>query len=116
MISVEHCLTDEDLKTVDTKGRRIFLSGEFGVTGITSDGLFVCHHKIGTNPLEIIDGSNDKKVYKTDGQDTANYALTKDDFVQHIIDNDPGFDAFSFEGFRPTLELINEIVKDAENS
>lgn len=116
LISVEHCLTDEALKTVDTNGRRIFLSGEFGVTGITSDGLFLCHHKMVTTPLEIIDGSNDKKVYRTDGQDTTNYALTKDDFVQHIIDNDPGFDAFSFEGFRPTLELIKIIVEDAEKN
>lgn len=116
LISVEHCLTDEALKTVDTNGRRIFLSGEFGVTGITSDGMFLCHHKMGTTPLEIIDGSNNKKVYRTDGQDTTNYALTKDDFVQHIIDNDPGFDSFSFEGFRPTLELIKTIVKDEENN
>ena len=116
LISVEHCLTDEALKTVDINGRRIFLSGEFGVTGITSDGLFLCHHKMGTTPLEIIDGSNDKKVYRTDGQDTTNYALTKDDFVQHIIDNDPGFDTFSFEGFRPTLELIKKIVEDVENN
>ena len=116
LISVEHCLTDEALKTIDTNGRRIFLSGEFGVTGITSDGLHLCHHRMGTNPLEIIDGSNDKKVYSTDGHDETNYALTKDDFVQHIIDNDPGFDMFSFEGFRPTLEIIKSIVEDADRN
>lgn len=113
---MEHCLTDEALKTIDTNGRRIFLSGEFGVTGITSDGLHLCHHRMGTNPLEIIDGSNDKKVYSTDGHDETNYALTKDDFVQHIIDNDPGFDMFSFKGFRPTLEIIKSIVEDADRN
>ena len=64
----------------------------------------------------IIDGSNDKKVYSTDGHDETNYALTKDDFVQHIIDNDPGFDMFSFEGFRPTLEIIKSIVEDADRN
>lgn len=116
LISVEHCLTDDALKTVDTKGRRIFLSGEFGVTGITLDNQYLCHHRMGTNPLEIIDGSNDKKVYKTEGQDTTNYALTKDDFVQHIINNDSGFEAFSFDGFRPTLDLIKTIVQDAESN
>ena len=42
--------------------------------------------------------------------------LTKDDFVQHIIDNDPGFDMFSFEGFRPTLEIIKSIVEDADRN
>ena len=37
-------------------------------------------------------------------------------FVQHIIDNDPGFDMFSFEGFRPTLEIIKSIVEDADRN
>lgn len=114
LISVEHCLTDDALKTVDADGRRIFLSGEFGVTGITSDNQYLCHHKMGGNPLEILDGSNTKKVYRMDSQDPVNYALTKDDFVQHIINNDPGFDAFSFDGFRPTLDLIKTIVQDAD--
>lgn len=114
LISVEHCLTDDALKTIDANGRRIFLSGEFGATGITMDNQYLCHHKMGSNPLEILDGSNTKKVYRIDNQDATNYALTKDDYVQHIINNDPGFDAFSFDGFRPTLDLIKAIVQDAE--
>lgn len=102
-------------KTVDANGRRIFLAGEFSkITRITADEQYVCHHKIGSNPLEILDGSNDKKVYKISANDESNYALTKDDFVQHIIDNDPGFDKFSFDGFRPTLDTIKAIIQDAE--
>lgn len=116
LISVEHCLTDDALKTFDANGRRIFLSGEFGGTGISTDNQYLCHHKMGTNPLEILDGSNTKKVFRIDTQDTSNYALTKDDFVQHIINNDPGFDSFSFEGFRPTLDMIKTIVQDAEGN
>ncbi len=115
LISVEHCLTDDALKTVDSDGRRIFLSGEFSTTGVSMDNQFLCQHKIGPNPLEILDGSNDKKVYRLDYQDTSNYALTKDAFVQHIINNDPGFDSFSFEGFRPTLDMIKAIILDADN-
>ena len=115
LISVEHCLTDSELKTVDANGRRIFLAGEFSkITRITADEQYVCHHKIGSNPLEILDGSNDKKVYKISANDESNYALTKDDFVQHIIDNDPGFVKFSFDGFRPTLDTIKAIIQDAE--
>lgn len=116
LISIEHCLTDDALKTFDANGRRIFLSGEFGITGISIDNQYLCHHKIGTNPLEILDGSNTKKVFRINSQDTSNYALTKDDFVQHIINNDPGFDSFSFEGFRPTLDMIKTIVQDAEEN
>ena len=104
------------IKTFDSDGRRIFLSGEFGSTGVSVDAQYLCHHRIGPNPLEILDGSNDKKVFRLDNQDTKNYALTKDDFVQHIIAGDPGFDSFSFEGFRPTLDMIKMIVQDAEKS
>lgn len=115
LISIEHCLTDKDLKTFDTNGRRIFLSGEFNDrTGITNDCQYLCHHKMSSNPLEILDGSNDKKVYKISNNDDSNYALTKDDFIQHIINNDPGFDNFSFEGFIPTLNIIKTIIQDAE--
>lgn len=110
-ISVEHCLVDEDLKTYDGNGRRIFLSGEFNGKGVSKDGQYLCKHKMGNNPLEILDGSNTKKVYRIAGEDDSNYALSKDDFVQHIIDKSPGFETFSFEGFRPTLELIRKIVQ-----
>lgn len=116
LISIEHCLMDDALKTLDAEGRRIFLSGEFSSTGVSADNQYLCHHKMGSNPLEILDGSNDKKVFRSDSQDLQNYALTKDDFVQHIINNDPGFDSFSFEGFRPTLDMIKMIVQDAERS
>lgn len=116
LISVEHCLTDEALKTCDSNGRRIFLSGEFKENGISVDNQYVCHHKMNANPLEILDGSNTKKVYKMNCEDATNYALTKDDFVQHIINNDSGFDSFSFDGFRPTLDMIKAIVQDAEGN
>ena len=110
-------MTDEELKTVDANGRRLFLAGEFSKsTRITVDQQYVCHHRIGSNPLEILDGSNDKKVYKISGNDESNYALTKDDFIQHVINNDPGFDSFSFEGFRPTLDTIKAIIQDAEGA
>lgn len=72
--------------------------------------------KMNANPLEILDGSNTKKVYKMNCEDATNYALTKDDFVQHIINNDSGFDSFSFDGFRPTLDMIKAIVQDAEGN
>lgn len=114
LISVEHCLSNEALKTIDENGRRIFLAGEFTNTGISIDSNYFCRHNMSDNPLEILDGSKNKKVHRTDSKDDSNYALTKDDFVQHIIDNDPGFSDFSFEGFRPTLDLIKEIINHVD--
>ena len=63
---------------------------------------FAFQKKFGQNFL--IDSNIVEKIVRDAG-------VTKDDFVQHIIDNDPGFDMFSFEGFRPTLELIKSIVE-----
>jgi len=116
LISIEHCLPDGDLKTVDDNGRRIFMAGEFDFKGLSLDGKYMCMHTPSNNPLEILDGSNAKKVYLASANDRTNHALTKDDFVQHIINSDSGFDSFSFEGFRPTLEMIKAIVRDAENN
>ncbi|MBP3594536.1 MAG: hypothetical protein J6J44_08410 [Lachnospiraceae bacterium] len=113
-ISIEHCLSDEEIKTCDENSRRIFLSGEFNGKGVSVDGQYLCKHILSKNPLEILDGSNTKKVYKLEGDDEINYALSKDDFVQHIINKSPGFEAFSFEGFRPILELIQEIVQNEQ--
>lgn len=112
LISIEHCLSDADLKTVDAEGRRIFFVGEFNARGLSLDGQYMCGQPqvSNKNPLEILTGAdNNKKVYSVNVEDEKNYALSKNAFVQHIIDNDPGFDSFSFDGFRPILELIQEI-------
>lgn len=118
LISIEHCLTDGELKTVDKDGRRIFFAGEFDFKGCSLDGQYVClqlqdssfRTDATINPLEILSGANDKKkVFLSRPNETKNYALSKTAFVQHIIDGDPGFDSFCFEGFRPILEVIREI-------
>ncbi len=118
LISIEHCLTDDELKTADKDGRRIFLAGEFDSKGCSLDGKYLClqlqnlssRTDDNINPLEILSGANDKKkVFPINPNEFTNYALSKKDFVQHIIDGDPGFDSFCFDGFRPILDVIREI-------
>ena len=52
----------------------------------------------------------------TDSRDTNNYALSKNDFIQKIINNEPGFDNFSFDGFISTLKIIKTIINDVESN
>jgi len=118
-ISIEHFLTDEELKIEDSKGRRIFLAKEFDERGISWDKQYTCKYAnksgkgIYINPLEILNGSGDKKVYKISDDSEINYALSKDDFVKHIIDKEDGFD-FDLKEYRAILEIIKKIAVKAE--
>lgn len=117
LISIEHCFTDEEIKTFDENGRRFFMAGEFDdIKGTTEDNNYLFQFRSKRNPLQILDGSGANKVYKNVPGDKNNYALSKNNFIEHIKNNDKGFDKFSFEGFRPTLETIKRIIKEAEQT
>lgn len=118
LISIEHYLKDDELKTLDSEGRRIFLANEFDNRGISNDKKYTWPHAISKNdkrynPLEIINGSGDKKVFMID-DDEKNYALTKDAFITHIENGDSGFN-FNLDEFKLILDVIEKIVNDADN-
>lgn len=123
LISIEHYLKDEELTTKDDKGRRMFLAKEFSQQGIDKQThQFMCRYiannskKQGYHPLLIIDGNDDKKVYKiNDDKAEFNYALSKENFVTNIEDGIYGFDNFDFSEFRKIFDIINEIVENEKN-
>lgn len=57
--------------------------------------------------------SEDKRVYSIHQNDSKNYALTKDQFVAHIENQDNGFD-FDFSAYRLILGIIEKIVAEAD--
>ena len=54
-----------------------------------------------------------KRVYSIHQNDSKNYALTKDQFVAHIENQDNGFD-FDFSAYRLILGIIEKIVAEAD--
>ena len=121
--SIEHYLKDEELTTKDDKGRRMFLAKEFSKQGIDKQThQFMCRYiannskKHGYHPLLIIDGNDDKKVYKiNDDKAEFNYALSKENFVTNIENGIDGFDKFDFSEFRKIFDIINEIVENEKD-
>lgn len=118
-ISIEHYLQDEELKTEDKDGRRMFLANEFNEFGLNKiNNKLMCKYildnieKINFNPLLIIDGSNTKKVYHIDKDKTKNYALSKDKFVENIKENVPNFDKFDFSEFAKIFDVIKKIEQE----
>lgn len=98
------------MKIVDSTGRQIFLAKEFDDREISWDKQYTCKYAnksgktMSINPLEILNGSGDKKVYKIPDDREINYALSKDDFVKHIIDKEDGFD-FVLKKYKAILEI-----------
>ena len=120
-ISIEHYFKDEELKTEDENGRRIFLANEFNEFGIDKEtNKLVCRYVIDNieksdfNPLMIIDGSNTKKVYKMDEGTKINYAMTKENFIENIKRNKPNFDKFDFSEFSKIFDIIEKIIQEGK--
>ena len=119
-ITIEHYYTDEEIKTEKTfEGnikRRLFMGNEFDIKGLNQDlELFYDdRNKCGAESICIIDGSNNKKVYKQ-GEYDNNLALSKENFAQYILNDDSEFTHINHEHFRIIFEVIKEIIELPDN-
>jgi predicted ATP-binding protein involved in virulence len=109
-ISLEFYYKDEDLKTVDTNGRRLFLSSEFN----SKTALSICKNFVTTDrnkaskPLMIIDDT----VYKIDDDECkTNIALSKNNFAENILKDVDNFNSFDIENFKKIFDVINQIIE-----
>jgi len=109
-ICIEWYYKEDDLKTTDKEGKRIFLGKEFLRNGNSLCGKYVTE-KRNTKSLDILD--SDKKVYlKEDNEWSNNIALSKNDFTNNVINDVDGFDDFYFENFKLIFDVIDGIVKE----
>ncbi len=108
-ICIEFYYKKEDLKTIDTNNRRIFLGEEFLPNGNSKCSRYVTE-KRNAKPLDILD--RDKKVYlKEDNEWSNNIALSKNDFTSNIVNNIDGFNDFDIEYFQLIFNVIEKIYK-----
>lgn len=117
-ISIEHYLTDDNFNTLDSNGRKMFLAKDFNAKGISLDEKFVWDHATKPsskdyNPLGIVNGSGDKKVFSVRSENMMNYALSKKEFVDKIKNKEEGFD-FDLKEFEAILKVIEKIVAYAD--
>ena len=108
-ISIEHYYEDDEIKTSDNNGRRLFLSNEFDMKSgrhISDDLNYTETNRLKKNYPFIIED----KVYNNKSE---NIALPKDDFANNILNKEKPFDNFSFEEFKKIFDIIEGIVKTA---
>jgi RNA-directed DNA polymerase len=106
-ISIEHFYTDEDLKTKDENGRRLYLSNEFDQnTGLHLTDQLVHVNKVilKTNYMRLIDS----RVFKDNG---TNVALSKNNFAENIHSGNKLFQKISFKEFKILFQQLKEVIE-----
>lgn len=115
-ISIEHYYPEEILKkeVVFDDGiiRRIYSGNDFQKTGINVQLNKRCNKKdvCGENIIRILSGAGQEKVFDLDNEDnnSTNYALTKDDFFEKVINNEEN--DIDMSKFNLILNIIKEII------
>lgn len=113
-ICIEHLYSDDEIKTeYDVQGikRRLFIGKEFDENGLSSDSRYLCIYKnfCGPKKNNIIESRSDKGVVLINGDRTKNYAWTKTDFANCVLDRVAPFDKFDFSNFVEIFKIIKEI-------
>jgi RNA-directed DNA polymerase len=104
-VSIELYYTDDEIKTLDSDGRRLFLSSEFSPKSarhISENLNCTDYSKIHDTFTKIIDCNvyDDKE---------RNVALSKMTFASNILNKKKHFDNFKFDEFIKIFDVINEI-------
>src|SRR6266567_2776559 len=110
-ICVEFYYSDEELKTLDNLGRRLFLSSEFNPT--SRRHLSQPNLNLGNKAKLPSKGSDRLSVIDTDVFDAAsqNIALSKADFATNVLSGNGRFAEFSFEAFRSIATIVETIIE-----
>jgi len=105
-ICIEHYYQDEEIKSLDVNGRRLYLYDEFNSRSLRhkEDMRLSIPQKQNAKPKAILD--ND--VYNDKGE---NVALSKDAFANYIYEQSDGFNDFSFDEFARIFEVIEKILR-----
>jgi hypothetical protein len=106
-ISLEFFYSDHDLKTINSEGRRLYLSSEFNKrTGnhLTENSHCTARNKYSKDRISIID---------CDVFDRKNnsIALSKDDFAEGILNKEPIYNSINFSNFNLIFDLLSAILK-----
>jgi RNA-directed DNA polymerase len=113
-VCIELYFTDEELRTKDSKGRRIFFSSEFNETsGKYKDDPTIHYGKVGY--LKGHTGINKSRIVDTDvyDSDSKNIALSKSDFAEYILKGEQPFDVFQFDAFENIFALLDNILEQS---
>ena len=106
-LCIEHFYSDEDLFREDSKGRRLYFSGEFDPqTGIHKEKpnlRCIRLKKLKSGPYNIID-------YDVLNEHDTNVAMSKNDFAHAVCNRRPTFDNVDFSHFSKIFDMLRNIL------
>ena len=116
-ICIEHLYSDDEIKTEYKEGdipRRLYLGNEFNSNGYMTKEDKCCENRklCGSDKISIIDGSSRDRVINPKKNNSPNFALSKMDFAECILEKKFGFENFDFSNFVPIFEIIKEIIEN----
>lgn len=126
LISTENYYTDEEIKTLDINGRRLFLSNEFNketCKHLTIDNIYALGVNKDTPDNHILDHkvykiSSVKPIFKKDiynNPNKQNIALTKNAFAENILNKTKPFDTISVDNFKLVFDILLKIQNSSLN-
>lgn len=110
-MSIEHLYIDHDIKR-ENDGKRLYIGNEFSqISGIhiENNNIF-CKKKdkCGETSYKILD--SDSFIARVDNEN-LNIAMSKNVFVNNIVNSSDGFEEIDYSGFIELFKIINEIDK-----
>lgn len=115
-ICIEHYYTNEEIRReVEINGiiRRIYMGYEFERHGVGTEIGKYCEKRdsCGPNKIDIIDGGGKAKVIDLATMDeNCNFALSKMDFAEMVLNKEPPFDHMDFSNFKVLFTVIKEVI------
>lgn len=126
LISIENYYKDEEIKTPDIEGKRLYLSGEFTIDGFFNGEVYA----VKANPEKPNLVIDQEVYYKSEEFSIKNKSdlnknienlkkvrvLSKNQFAENILNNVKPFDSISKENFKIFFDLLREVLKDRTNT
>lgn len=109
-ISIEYMYTDDEIHSILPNNCQLFFGNEFNMNSrrrhLVRTNLFLSEKK-GCGEDKIIENNGGQAVFD-DGDN--NILAKKDDFANAVVNGDITISPQSWENFRPTIDMINQII------
>ena len=106
-ISIEYYYSEENLKTLDKQGRRLFCGSEFHTSGNSIYNGYQTKEKNKAGKRAIIDSN---VFCDTDRAQENSVALSKNNFAENILNREEGFQHFDFSNFSKIFDVVGMII------
>jgi hypothetical protein len=111
-VCIEFYYTDDELRTLDSAGRRLFRTTEFNPSSgrhVSDSRLSVGNKgKLSSGEHSVRERLLDSEVYD---EQSRNVALSKADFARNVTEGVGPFGAFSFEAFGKIFTTVEAIIE-----